>query len=114
MDLSKAELNDQIDKERCGITTDDDTFTVYQGHYLNKDQRRKQLNRHNDRKKKLVQKVTERAVYENVTERYLAEAVQRNMTPPGAVFDNFVTLEEILSQRNRSGVFEGPIQVTTI
>lgn len=108
------EREKQIDLERCGITTDDDAFTVYQGQYWNKDQRRRQLNRHNDRRKRIVQKAAQKALYENKTEKVMAEIVQRKMTLPGKVFDNFVTVEEILSQRNRSGIFEGPVHVTTI
>lgn len=102
----------QINDERCGITTDDDAFTIYQGQYWNREQRKKQLNRHNERRKKLLQKAESKANYENTREKEMAEAVQRNMTVP--VFDNFITIEEILSQRNRSGVMAGPIHVTTI
>lgn len=102
----------QINNERCGMTTDDDAFTVYQGQYWSRDQRKKQLLRHNERRKKLVQKAELKASYENKTEKEIAELAQRNMTMP--VFDNFVTIDEILSQRNRSGVFAGPVHVTTI
>eukprot|EP00111_Clytia_hemisphaerica_P009671 TCONS_00028362-protein len=102
----------QIDNERCGLTTDDDAFTVYQGQYWSRDQRKKQLSRHNERRKRLVQKAELKATYENKTEKEIAEMAQRKMTLP--VFDNFVTIEEILSQRNRSGVFSGPVHVTTI
>lgn len=102
----------EINDERCGITTDDDAFTVYQGQYWNRDQRKKQLNRHNERRKKLLQKAELKANYENKREKEMAELVQRNMTVP--VFDNFITIEEILSQRNRSGIMAGPIHVTTI
>ena len=102
----------QINNERSGLTTDDDAFTVYQGQYWSKDQRKKQLLRHNERRRKLCQKAELRATYENKTEKEIAELAQRNMTMP--VFDNFITIDEILSQRNRSGVFAGPIHVTTI
>ena len=102
----------QINNERSGLTTDDDAFTVYQGQYWSKDQRKKQLLRHNERRRKLCQKAEIRATYENKTEKEIAELAQRNMTMP--VFDNFITIDEILSQRNRSGVFAGPIHVTTI
>lgn len=102
----------QIHDERCGITTDDDAFTVYHGRYWSRDQRKKQLSRHNERRKRIVQKSELKANYENKTEKEMAEMVQRKMTLP--VFDNFVTIEEILSQRNRSGIFAGPVHVTTI
>ena len=102
----------QINNERGGLTTDDDAFTVYQGQYWSRDQRKKQLLRHNERRKKICQKAELRATYENKTEKEIAELAQRNMTMP--VFDNFVTIDEILSQRNRSGVFAGPVHVTTI
>ena len=105
---------EEINKERCGMTTDDDAFTVYQGQYWDRDQRKRQLVRHQDRRQKLLEKAAIKASYENTTGRKIAELVQRNMTLPGAVFDNFITIEEILSQRNRSGVFNGPIHVTTI
>lgn len=104
----------QLNLERCGVTTDDDAFTVYQGQYWNKGQRRKQLNRHNERRKRILQKSAQKALHENKTEKVFAEIVQRKMTLPGKVFDNFVTVEEILSQRNRSGILEGPVHVTTI
>ena len=108
------ERAEQINNERCGMTTDDDAFTVYQGQYWNRDQRKRQLNRHNDRRKKINEKAAIKASYEHKTEKAIAEIVQRKMTLPGTVFDNFVTVEEILSQRNRSGIFEGPVHVTTI
>ena len=110
--LKKRE--EQIDQQRCGVTTDDDAFTVYQGQYWNKQQRRRQLNRHNDRRQRSLQKTADRERYDNKTEKLMAEIVQRKMTLPGKVFDNFVTVEEILSQRNRAGTLQGPIHVTTI
>ncbi|XP_002159074.3 E3 ubiquitin-protein ligase PDZRN3 [Hydra vulgaris] len=108
------EREDEINKERCGMTTDDDAFTIYQGQYWDRDQRKRQLVRHQDRRQKLLEKAAIKATYQNETGRKIAEFVQRNMTLPGAVFDNFITIEEILSQRNRSGIFNGPIHVTTI
>lgn len=109
------EREEQIREERCGITTDDDAFTIYQGQYWNRDQRKRQLNRHNDRRKRLLQKAIAKQSYENKTEKALNEMAQRKMIlPANIVFDNFVTVEEILSQRNRAGILEGPVHVTTI
>jgi len=106
---------EQIQEERCGMTTDDDAFTVYQGQYWNKDQRKRQLSRHNERRKKLLQKAEAKQLYENKNERVINEMAQRNMFLPGnTVFDNYITVEEILSQRNRSGFLDGPVHVTTI
>lgn len=109
------EREEQIREERCGITTDDDAFTIYQGQYWNRDQRKRQLNRHNDRRKRLLQKAIAKQSYENKTEKTFNEMAQRKMIlPANTVFDNFVTVEEILSQRNRAGILEGPVHVTTI
>ena len=103
----------QINDER-GITTDDDAFTVYQGRYWNEDERRKQLTRHQEKKRRLMQKINEREMIDHSLERDMAELVQRKMTIPSRVFDDFLTVEEILSQRNRAGICNGPIHVTTI
>ena len=58
--LQLKERANQINEERSGITTDDDAFTVYQGRYWSRDERRKQLLRHNAKKQRLLQKMNEK------------------------------------------------------
>ena len=58
--------------------------------------------------------MNEKAMIDHSQERELTETVQRKMTVPSRVYDDFLTVEEILSQRNRSGVPAGLVHVTTI
>lgn len=44
----------------------------------------------------------------------MADIVQKRMTAPGHIFDDFLTVEEILAQRNKDGFLQGPIHVTTV
>lgn len=109
------ERAERLCAERTGITTDDDANTIYLGKFWNKEERKRQLLRHRLKREKLLErKVAKDAVPPNPMDTVMADIVQKRMTAPGHVFDDFLTVEEILAQRNKDGFLQGPIHVTTV
>ena len=109
------ERAERLAVERTGITTDDDANTIYLGRFWNKEERKRQLFRHRLKREKLLERqIAKSAIPPNPMDMAMAEIVQTKMTAPGHVFDDFLTVEEILTQRNRGGFLEGPIHVTTV
>ena len=109
------ERAERLCAERTGITTDDDANTVYLGKFWNKDERKRQLLRHRLKREKLLERqIAKSSVPPNPMDTVMADIVQKRMTAPGHVFDDFLTVEEILAQRNKDGFLQGPIHVTTV
>ena len=105
----------KLTEERTGITTDDDANTMYLGRFWSKEERRRQLMRHRQKCERLRDRINAKnALPVNPMDAVMAEIVQKKMTSPGNTFDDFLTVEEILTQRNRDGYLEGPIHVTTV
>lgn len=104
--------------ERRGLTTDDETQSVYLGRYWSRDDRRKQLDK--VREARRVKKVELEAVAVNggAPKRNDVSAIiqltQKKMACMDKTFDDFMTVDEILRQRNRLGLSNGPIFVTTV
>ena len=109
------ERADRLSAERTGITTDDDANTIYLGKFWNKEERKRQLMRHRLKREKLLERqIAKSSMPPNPMDTAMADIVQKNMTAPGHIFDDFLTVEEILSQRNKDGTLQGPIHVTTV
>ena len=109
------ERAERLCAERTGITTDDDANTVYLGKFWNKDERKRQLLRHRLKREKLLERqIAKNSTPPNPMDTVMADIVQKRMTAPGHVFDDFLTVEEILAQRNKDGFLQGPIHVTTV
>ncbi len=109
------ERAERLAVERTGVTTDDDANTIYLGRFWNKEERKRQLLRHRLKRERILERqIAKDAIPPNPMDVAIAEIVQKKMTAPGHVFDDFVTVEEILTQRNRDGISEGPIHVTTV
>ena len=109
------ERAERLVAERTGITTDDDANTIYLGKFWNKEERKRQLLRHRLKREKLLERQTAKnSVPPNPMDSVMADIVQKRMTAPGHVFDDFLTVEEILTQRNKDGFLQGPIHVTTV
>ena len=109
------ERAERLCAERTGITTDDDANTVYLGKFWNKDERKRQLLRHRLKREKLLERqIAKNSTPPNPMDTVMADIVQKRMTAPGHIFDDFLTVEEILAQRNKDGFLQGPIHVTTV
>lgn len=109
------ERAERLCEERTGITTDDDANTIYLGKFWNKEERKRQLLRHRLKREKLLErKIAKDSIPPNPMDTVMADIVQKRMTAPGHIFDDFLTVEEILAQRNKDGFLQGPIHVTTV
>ena len=113
----------QLSEERKGLTTEDETVSVYQGRYWPRDTRRRQLQKVREARKKKTEKLTQRlsdsphSGSESGKGRKdsIVELSHRRMhRTRDHHFDDFVTVQEILTQRNPGGLFGGPIHVTTV
>lgn len=108
----------KITEERKGMTTDDDTHTVYQGRYWPRETRRRQLEKVREVRRKKTHKIQQgQKVSDSGSEsgkRNIVEMSHRKMNKRHEHFDDFITLQEILRQRNPAGVVSGPIHVTTV
>ena len=108
----------KISEERKGLTTDDDTHSVYQGRYWPRESRRRQLEKVREARKQRshrsqqVQRVLDSG--SDTGKRDIVEMSQRKLNKRRERFDDFVTVQEILRQRNPGGVPSGPIHVTTV
>ena len=108
----------KLAEERKGMTTDDDTHTIYMGKYWSKEDRKKHLGKVREAKQKKcqqLQQIAEKSESGSEGNRQIdiVEMSHRKMSAKQK-FDDFVTVEEILTQRNRAGDAKGPVLVTTV
>ena len=108
----------KLAEERRGMTTDDETQSVYLGRYWSREDRRRQLDKVREaRRTKKVELEAERKANGSNTKRndfQIIELTQKKMACVEQTFDDFMTVEEILRQRNRLGMSSGPVFVTTV
>ncbi|XP_028398452.1 PDZ domain-containing RING finger protein 4-like isoform X2 [Dendronephthya gigantea] len=108
----------KLAEERRGLTTDDETQSVYLGRYWSREDRRRQLDKVREaRRTKRVEIEAERKGSGTSTKRndfQIIELTQKKMACTEQTFDDFMTVEEILRQRNRLGMSSGPVFVTTV
>lgn len=116
----------KITDERKGLTTDDDTHTVYQGRYWPREERRRHLERVREARKKKFQKLQQIKEAESPhtgsgsesgkgRRDLIVEMSHRRMNRNKQQhFDDFTTVREYLTQRNPDGSPVGPIHVTTV
>lgn len=116
----------KITDERKGMTTDDDTHTIYQGRYWPREDRRRHLERVREARRKKMQKLQQvkecesphtgsgsesgkgrRDIIVEMSHRRMNKNKQQH-------FDDFTTVQEYLTQRNPDGSPVGPIHVTTV
>lgn len=113
----------KITDERKGMTTDDDTQTVYQGRYWPREDRRRHLERVREARRKKIQKLQQLKESESPhtgsgsesgkgRRDIIVEMSHRKMNRKH--FDDFTTVREYLTQRNHDGSLVGPINVTTV
>lgn len=113
----------KITDERKGMTTDDDTQTVYQGRYWPREDRRRHLERVREARRKKIQKLQQLKESESPhtgsgsesgkgRRDIIVEMSHRKMNRKQ--FDDFTTVREYLTQRNPDGSPVGPIHVTTV
>lgn len=116
----------KITEERKGMTTDDDTHTVYQGRYWPREDRRRHLERVREARRKKMQKLQQLRECESphtcsgsesgkgrrdIIVEMSHRRMNKNKQPH---FDDFTTVREYLTQRNPDGSPVGPIHVTTV
>ena len=108
----------KLAEERRGLTTDDETQSVYLGRYWSREDRRRQLDKVREaRRMKKVEIDKERKAVENRARKNEFDMIgfaQNKMAFTEQTFDDFITVEEILRQRNRLGMSSGPVFVTTV
>ena len=108
----------KLAEERRGLTTDDETQSVYLGRYWSREDRRRQLDKVREaRRMKKVEMDKERKAVENRARKNEFDMIgfaQNKMAFTEQTFDDFITVEEILRQRNRLGMSSGPVFVTTV
>lgn len=116
----------KITDERKGMTTDDDTHTVYQGRYWPREERRRHLERVREARRKKIQKLQQLKESESPQtgsgsesgkgrRDIIVEMSHRRMNKNKQQhFDDFTTVREYLTQRNPDGSPVGPIHVTTV
>lgn len=113
----------KITEERRGLTTEDETHSVYQGRYCPRDMRRRQLEKVREARAQRHQKqrgsdsphtgsgsesgAGRRDMIVELSKRRMLKNNERS-------FDDFVTVQELLVQRNLGGCQSGPIHVTTV
>lgn len=113
----------KITDERKGMTTDDDTQTIYQGRYWPKEDRRRHLERVREARRKKIQKLQQIKESESPhtgsgsesgkgRRDIIVEMSNRRMNRKQ--LDDFTTVREYLTQRNHGGTPVGPIHVTTV
>ena len=108
----------KLAEERRGMTTDDETQSVYLGRYWSREDRRRQMDKiRQARRSKRVEMEAERQGHGATMKRHdfqIIELTQKKMASTEQTFDDFMTVEEILRQRNRLGFSSGPVFVTTV
>ncbi len=113
----------KITDERKGMTTDDDTQTIYQGRYWPREDRRRHLERVREARRKKIQKLQQIKESESPhtgsgsesgkgRRDIIVEMSHRKMNRKQ--FDDFTTVREYLTQRNPDGSPFGPVHVTTV
>ncbi|XP_046840876.1 E3 ubiquitin-protein ligase PDZRN3-like isoform X2 [Xenia sp. Carnegie-2017] len=109
----------KLAEERRGLTTDDETQSVYLGRYWSREDRRRQLDKVREarRTKKIEVEAERKASQQGTIKRNDFEIIQlthKKMSCNEQTFDDFMTVEEVLRQRNRLGMTNGPVFVTTV
>ena len=107
----------KLAEERRGLTTDDETQSVYLGRYWNRDDRRKQLDKVREARRVKKAEFDAELLNGGAQKRNdlaIIQLTQKKMACVDQTFDDFVTVDEILQQRNRMGLSNGPIFVTTV
>lgn len=116
----------KITEERKGMTTEDDTQTVYQGRYWPREDRRRHLERVREARRKKMQKLQQIKESESShtcsgsesgkgRRDIIVEMSHRRMNKiKQQQFDDFTTVREYLTQRNPDGSPVGPVHVTTV
>ena len=108
----------KLAEERRGMTTDDETQSVYLGRYWSREDRRRQLGKLREaRRTKKVEMEADRQAHGTFMKRndfQIIALTQKKMASTEKTFDDFMTVEEILRQRNRLGMSNGPVFVTTV
>ncbi len=108
----------KLAEERRGMTTDDETQSVYLGRYWSREDRRRQLGKVREaRRTKKDEMDAERKAYGGTMKRndfQIIALTQKKMASTEKTFDDFMTVDEILRQRNRLGMSSGPVFVTTV
>lgn len=108
----------KLAEERRGLTTDDEIQSVYLGRYWSREDRRRQLDKVREaRRVKKVDFEVERKIKGSLGKRNdlaIIELTHKKMACVDQKFDDFMTVDEILRQRNRVGHLNGPIFVTTV
>ena len=107
----------KLAEERRGLTTDDETQSVYLGRYWNRDDRRKQLDKVREARRVKKAEFDAELLNGGAQKRNdlaIIQLTQKKMACVDQTFDDFITVDEILQQRNRMGLSNGPIFVTTV
>lgn len=108
----------KLAEERRGMTTDDETQSVYLGRYWSREDRRRHMDKVREtRRTKKNEMEAGRKTHGNTMKRndfQIIELTQKKMASTEQTFDDFMTVEEILRQRNRLGMSNGPVFVTTV
>ena len=108
----------KLAEERRGMTTDDETQSVYLGRYWSREDRRRQLDKVREaRRTKKVEMEADRKAHGTYMKRndfQIIALTQKKMASTEQTFDDFMTVDEILRQRNRLGMANGPVFVTTV
>ncbi|CAI4224342.1 unnamed protein product [Auanema sp. JU1783] len=110
--LKKREA--QLLRERTGISTDDDAQSeLMMGHFYRREERKRHLEKERLRKELQQQKLLENVVADQTIVQLSQQKMQKKKD--NMLFDEFVTTQEVLSQRNTCTVGKpGILSVTTV
>uniref|UniRef100_A0A1I7XRE3 PEHE domain-containing protein n=1 Tax=Heterorhabditis bacteriophora TaxID=37862 RepID=A0A1I7XRE3_HETBA len=111
--LKKREA--QLNKERTGVSTDDDALSELKlGHFHTREERKKHLEKERQRKIRLHQKMIDSRMTPDQTIVHLSQRKMQRKKER-MLLDGFVTTAEVLSQRNPdTNTKHGLLSVTTV
>lgn len=112
------EREEQLNKERCGITTDDDAMSELKtGRFWSREERKKHLERAKERKLRQHQIIAEKQ--QMPSDQIIVQLSHKKMMRKEGrhVFDKYTTLQEFLAHGIRgptNRLIEGVLSVTTV
>uniref|UniRef100_A0A0N4ZHN0 PDZ domain-containing protein n=1 Tax=Parastrongyloides trichosuri TaxID=131310 RepID=A0A0N4ZHN0_PARTI len=114
----RAQREEQLNKERTGISTDDDAASEMKlGKFWTREERKKHIEKAKAHKQRQLQKLIEQE--KNVPDQMIVNLSNKKMMKKKGqqVFDKFVTIQEFLTHGSRDPncpVIEGVLSVTTV
>uniref|UniRef100_A0A0N5CE05 PDZ domain-containing protein n=1 Tax=Strongyloides papillosus TaxID=174720 RepID=A0A0N5CE05_STREA len=114
----RAQREEQLNKERTGISTDDDAGSEMKlGKFWTREERKKHLEKAKAHKQRQLQKLIDQE--KNIPDQTIVNLSNKKMMKKKGqqVFDKFVTIQEFLTHGSRDPncpVIEGVLSVTTV